>query len=143
MSGAVSHDPVNHEKMTNLREEKVQRVSDFIPELKVEGNESGDLLVVGWGGTYGHLATAVAEMQKDNKKISLAHFNYIKPLPSNVNEVFDKFKKIIVCEINLGQFADYLRMNVPEYKYLQYNKIQGLPFTTIELEKHFNKLLEE
>ncbi|NOQ25640.1 MAG: 2-oxoacid:acceptor oxidoreductase subunit alpha [Bacteroidales bacterium] len=143
ITGAVSHDPVNHEKMTNIREEKVQRVSDFIPKLKVEGDESGDLLVVGWGGTYGHLATAVAELQKENKKVSLAHFNYIKPLPSNVKEVFDKFEKIIVCEINLGQFADYLRMNLPEYKYLQYNKMQGLPFTTIELEKHFNKLLGE
>lgn len=143
LTGAVSHDPVNHEKMTSIREEKVQRVSKFIPELKIEGDDSGDLLVVGWGGTYGHLATAVAEMQKENKKVSLAHFNYIKPLPLGVKEVFGKFKKIIVCEINLGQFADYLRMNLPEYQYLQYNKIQGLPFTTIELEKHFNKLLGE
>lgn len=143
LTGAVSQDPLNHEKMTSIREEKVQRVSKFIPELKTEGDDSGDLLVVGWGGTYGHLATAVAEMQKENKKVSLAHFNYIKPLPKNVKEVFDKFKKIVVCEINLGQFANYLRMNLPEYKYLQYNKIQGLPFTTIELEKHFNKLLGE
>jgi 2-oxoglutarate ferredoxin oxidoreductase subunit alpha len=143
LTGAVSHDPVNHENMTNIREEKVQRVSKFIPELKIEGDDNGDLLVVGWGGTYGHLATAVAELQKENKKVSLAHFNYIKPLPVNVKEVFDKFKKIIVCEINLGQFADYLRMNFPEYQYLQYNKIQGLPFTTIELEQHFNKILGE
>jgi 2-oxoglutarate ferredoxin oxidoreductase subunit alpha len=143
LTGAVSHDPVNHEKMISIREEKVQRVSNFIPKLKVEGNDTGDLLVVGWGGTYGHLATAVAELQKNNKKISLAHFNYIKPLPSNVKEVFDKFEKIIVCEINLGQFVDYLRMRHPEYKYLQYNKIQGLPFTSIELENHFNKLLEK
>lgn len=143
LTGSVSHDPMNHQKMVNIREEKVQRVSKFIPKLKVEGDEKGDLLVVGWGGTYGHLATAVKQIQDKGKKASLAHFNYIKPLPSNVKEVFEKFEKIVVCENNLGQFANYLRMTNPEYKYLQYNKVQGLPFTVIELEEHFEKLLEE
>ncbi|MCK5168496.1 MAG: 2-oxoacid:acceptor oxidoreductase subunit alpha, partial [Bacteroidales bacterium] len=143
LKGSVSHDPINHQEMTNIREEKVQRVSNFIPKLKVEGEESGDLLVVGWGGTYGHLATAVSELSEKGKSVSLAHFNYIKPLPNNVKEVFSKFDKIVVCEINLGQFANYLRMTNPEFQYLQYNKVQGLPFTTIELEEHFEKLLEE
>lgn len=143
LKGSVSHDPVNHQKMVNIREEKVQRVSKFIPELKVDGKESGKLLVVGWGGTYGHLATAVKDMQEKGADISLAHFNYIKPLPANVKEVFKNFDKIVVCENNMGQFADYLRMTNPEFTYLQYNKVQGLPFTTIELENHFEKLLEE
>lgn len=143
LKGSVSHDPVNHQKMTEIREGKVQRVANFIPELKVEGDESADLLVVGWGGTYGHLATAVNELREKGKSISLAHFNYIKPLPINVKEVFSKYKKIVVCENNLGQFADYLRMTNPEFKYEQYNKVQGLPFTIIELEEHFAKLLEE
>jgi 2-oxoglutarate ferredoxin oxidoreductase subunit alpha len=143
LKGSVSHDPMNHQRMTEIREEKVQRVSNFIPKLKVEGEETGKLLVVGWGGTYGHLATAVSELSAKGKKISLAHFNYIKPLPGNVKEVFSKFDKIVVCEINLGQFANYLRMTHPDFKYLQYNKIQGLPFTTIELKEHFEKLLEE
>jgi len=143
LKGSVSHDPVNHQKMIEIREEKVQRVSRFIPKLQVEGNESGKLLVVGWGGTYGHLATAVKQMQDNGKDISLAHFNYIKPLPSNTKEVFSNFEQIVVCENNMGQFADYLRMNLPEFKYTQYNKVQGLPFTTIELENHFEKLLEE
>lgn len=143
LKGSVSHDPVNHQKMTEIREGKVQRVANFIPELKVEGDESADLLVVGWGGTYGHLATAVNELHEKGKSISLAHFNYIKPLPINVKEVFSKYKKIVVCENNLGQFADYLRMTNPEFKYEQYNKVQGLPFTIIELEEHFAKLLEE
>ena len=143
LKGSVSHDPINHQEMTNIREEKVQRVSNFIPKLKVEGEESGKLLVVGWGGTYGHLATAVSELCEKGKSVSLAHLNYIKPLPSNVKEVFSKFDKIVVCEINLGQFANYLRMTNPEFQYLQYNKVQGLPFTTIELEEHFEKLLEE
>lgn len=141
--GSVSHDPMNHQRMTEIREEKVQRVSNFIPKLKLEGEETGKLLVVGWGGTYGHLATAVSELNAKGKKVSLAHFNYIKPLPTNVKEVFSKFDKIVVCEINLGQFANYLRMTHPNFKYLQYNKVQGLPFTTIELKKHFEKLLEE
>lgn len=143
LKGSVSHDPVNHQKMVNIREEKVQRVGKFIPKLKVDGKESGKLLVVGWGGTYGHLATAVNEMRDKGADISLAHFNYIKPLPVNVKEVFKNFDKIVVCENNMGQFADYLRMTNPEFTYLQYNKVQGLPFTTIELENHFEKLLEE
>ncbi len=143
LKGSVSHDPVNHQKMVNLREEKVQRVDRVIPKLKVEGEESAKLLVVGWGGTYGHLATAVKQMQDKGHSISLAHFNYIKPLPTNVREVFEKYDKIVVCENNMGQFADYLRMTTPGFEYLQYNKVQGLPFTTIELENHFEKLLEE
>ncbi|MFO7829012.1 MAG: 2-oxoacid:acceptor oxidoreductase subunit alpha [Bacteroidales bacterium] len=143
LKGSVSHDPVNHQRMVNLREEKVQRVGKFIPELKVEGDDEGDLLVVGWGGTYGHLVTAVDQLQSEGKKVSLAHFHYIKPLPTNVAEVFSKFKKIVVCENNMGQFANYLRMTNPDFKYLQYNKVQGLPFTIVELAEHFQKLLEE
>ncbi len=143
LKGSVSHDPVNHQRMVNLREEKVQRVGKFIPELKVEGDDEGDLLVVGWGGTYGHLVTAVDQLQSEGKKVSLAHFHYIKPLPTNVAEVFSKFKKIVVCENNMGQFANYLRMTNPDFKYLQYNKVQGLPFTIVELAENFQKLLEE
>lgn len=143
VKGSVSQDPLNHQQMTDIREEKVQRVSNYIPKLKVEGEESGKLLVVGWGGTYGHLATSVSDLQQKGHSVSLAHFNYIKPLPSNVKEVFSKFDKIVVCEINSGQFAGYLRMTNPEFKYEQYNKVQGLPFTTIELEEQFINLLEE
>jgi len=143
LNGSVSHDPLNHQKMVNLREEKVQRVSKFIPKLEVEGEDSGDLLVVGWGGTYGHLSTAVSQLRTEGKKISLAHFNYIKPLPENTAEVLSKFDKIVVCELNMGQFANYLRMTNPDFKYLQYNKVQGLPFTMVELIEHFQKLLEE
>jgi 2-oxoglutarate ferredoxin oxidoreductase subunit alpha len=143
VKGSVSQDPLNHQKMTDIREEKVQRVSNYIPKLKIEGEESGKLLVVGWGGTYGHLATSVSDLQQKGHSVSLAHFNYIKPLPSNVKEVFSRFDKIVVCEINSGQFVGYLRMTCPEFKYEQYNKVQGLPFTTIELEEQFINLLEE
>jgi len=142
VTGNVSHNPHNHEKMVLLREEKVQKVADFIPEVKVCGEESGELLVVGWGGTYGALISAVKDLQEEGKKVSLAQFNYIKPLPKNTAEVFGKFKHIIVCEINLGQFANYLRMNLPQYNFHQYNKVQGLPFMISELKKMFNNFLE-
>ncbi|MEA1896936.1 MAG: 2-oxoacid:acceptor oxidoreductase subunit alpha [Bacteroidota bacterium] len=143
LKGSVSHDPVNHQKMVNVREEKVERVVQQIPDLQVSGDEEGDLLVVGWGGTFGHLHSAAKEMQDEGKKVSLAHFHHIKPLPGNVNDVFKNFKKIIVCELNMGQFANYLRMKHQDFKYAQFNKVQGLPFTVAELKNEFNNLLEE
>ena len=143
MAGGVSHDPANHERMVRIREEKVARVADMVPDLNVYGEPEGDLLVVGWGGTLGHLETAVREMKGRGFKIGLAHFSYIKPLPTNVDEVFGRFKKIVVCELNLGQFASYLRDKVPGFSYHQYNKIQGLPFTVQELTHNFEKLIKE
>jgi 2-oxoglutarate ferredoxin oxidoreductase subunit alpha len=143
IGGKVSHDPLNHEKMTRLRREKVLRVANYVPELAVEGEPEGDLLVVGWGGTYGHLISAVRDLQSDGKKISLAHFNYIYPLPINTEQVFGKFKRIIVCELNLGQFAFYLRGTFPKFEYIQFNKVQGLPFMIAELKDKFNQILKD
>ena len=142
-TGALSHDPKNHQEMVNLRAEKVARVANYIPAQKVEGDNEGDLLVVGWGGTRGHLESAVTEMRAAGKKISLCHFNYINPLPHGVREIFAGFKKIVVCELNEGQFANYLRMSFPEFRYEQYNKVQGRPFTKEELVEKFNELLEK
>lgn len=144
ITGTVSHDPENHQKNSEVREEKVQRVVDLIPDLELCGDEDGgEVLVVGWGGTYGHLASAVRELRLKGKNVSLAHFNYIKPLPKNTKEVFSKFKKIIVCELNLGQFVAYLRDQLPEFTYYQANKVKGLPFTVSELKESVTKLLEE
>ncbi|MFC2118212.1 2-oxoacid:acceptor oxidoreductase subunit alpha [Bacteroidota bacterium] len=143
VTGNPSHVPENHQLMTDNRAEKVRRVQNFIPDVEVYGADKADLLVVGWGGTFGHLLSAVEELQDEKKSISLAHFNYINPLPANTGEVLGRYKKIVVCEINMGQFASYLRMNFPQYEYLQYNKVQGLPFTIIELKECFNKMLEE
>jgi 2-oxoglutarate ferredoxin oxidoreductase subunit alpha len=143
LKGTVSYIPENHEKMVKLRAEKIQRVQEKIPDLKVYGDTSGDLLVVGWGGTFGHLLSSVREMQAGGKKVSLAHFNYIMPLPKNVREVFSKFNKIVVCELNLGQFAGYLRMNYQEFRYYQINKVQGVPFNNNEIIEQCTKLLEE
>jgi 2-oxoglutarate ferredoxin oxidoreductase subunit alpha len=142
-SGNVSHDAANHEKMVRIREEKVARVVDLVPDIEIYGEPEGDLLVVGWGGTLGHLESAVRDMRNDGRKVGLAHFNYIKPLPANTAELFGKFKKIVVCELNLGQFASYLRDKMPGFNYHLFNKIQGLPFTVQELIENFEKLLEE
>ncbi len=141
-AGAVSHDPENHHINTEIRAAKVDKVVDMIPELELVGESEGDLLVVGWGGTYGHMISSVRAMQDAGKKVSLAHFNYIKPLPKNTAEVFRKFKKIVVCELNLGQFASYLRDKVPGLHYYQVNKMKGLPFSVHELVENFEKILE-
>ncbi len=143
IDGNVSHDPENHQKNSEYRAAKVEKVVDMLPELEVCGEPEGDLLVVGWGGTFGHLVSAVREMHNEGKKVSLAHFNYIKPLPKNTADVFSKFRKIVVCELNMGQFASYLRDKVPGHTYHQVNKLKGLPFTVIELKQNFYKLLED
>lgn len=143
IEGTVNHVPENHQKNTEYRAEKVERIAEMLPTLEACGDESGDLLVVSWGGTFGHTLNAVKEMREKGKKVSLAHFNYIKPLPANTKEVFSKFKKIVVCELNMGQFASYLRDKVPGFEYHQVNKVKGLPFTVLELTENFNKLLEE
>lgn len=142
-SGAVSHDAMNHQRMVEIREEKVQRIANYVPELELLGNEEADVLVVGWGGTFGHLFTAVDELTNEGHKVALAHFNYIKPLPRNTHEVLKRYKKIVVCELNLGQFADYLTMNFPDIQTQRFNKVQGQPFTVVELKEHFKTLLEE
>ena len=131
--GVISSDPMNHDLMVKERMEKVQRVANYIPELKVDGAESGKLLVVGWGGTYGHLLSAVQEVRAEGVDVSFAHFDYIMPLPKNTAEVFEKFDKILVCELNSGQFVNYLRAVMPQFKYEQFNKVQGQPFLVQEI----------
>lgn len=142
--GDVSHDPYNHQVMSLHRKNKIDNIANFIPEQKILGNtDGGELLVIGWGGTYGALHSAVKELRDEGYNISLAQFNYIFPLPKNTKEVFGKFKKHLVCELNLGQFAEYLRSQHPEFEYDQYNKIQGLPFFISELKTKFKQIMEE
>lgn len=143
ITGAVSHDPLNHEIMVNLRKEKVERVANYIPELELIGEDEGDLLVVGWGGTYGALVSAVNDLRKEGMKISLAQFNYLNPLPKNTEEVFGKFRKKVVCEINTGQFAYHLRSLFPNQEFCQYNKVQGLPFFIAELKDKFREICKD
>lgn len=140
--GGISSDAMNHQKMVDTREQKVQNVDRLIPELELFGDNDADLLVVGWGSTKGHLMSAVTEMREEGKKVALAHFNYIKPLPKNTTEILSSFSKIIVCELNTGQFASYLRTNVPNVELLQYNKVQGRPFKVAELVEKFESILK-
>ena len=140
--GSVSYTPENHEYMVKMRDEKVERVVAEVPDLTVTGCPSGDLLVIGWGSTYGHIITAVTELQNEGYKVCAVNFNYIRPLPKNTDEVFAGFKQLVVCELNLGQFANYLRMKHQKYTYHQFNKVQGLPFTVKEIKDYCIKLLE-
>jgi 2-oxoglutarate ferredoxin oxidoreductase subunit alpha len=141
LTGNVSYVPDNHEYMVKIRAEKIKRVENHIPELKVEGAQEGELLVVGWGGTYGSLHTAVTYMNETGDKIGYVHFNYLNPMPKNTEDIFKKYKKILVCELNMGQLASVLQSRYPEQKIVKYNKIQGLPFTIMELVQKFNQML--
>ena len=139
--GVLSNDPENHAAMVAEREEKIRRISKYIPELKVEGPASGKLLIVGWGGTFGHLLTAYHTLVQEGREVSFAHFEYIKPLPRNTEAVFAGFEKIIVCELNSGMFCAYLRGLFPYKDFRQYNKVQGQPFLVSELVEAIRKEL--
>lgn len=139
--GPLSTDPENHALMVHNRQEKVNRVANFIPEQEVTGDPDAELLVVGWGGTAGALTLAVEEMNNEGNKVAYTHFNYICPLPKNTGDILRKYKKIVVCELNSGQFAGYLRTQFPECPMTQYNKIMGLPFEVGELKAEFERLL--
>ncbi len=143
LKGNISHDPKNHQLMTENRANKVAKVVDYIPAQTVEGDAEGDLLVVGWGGTKGHLQSAVNQLKKEGMSLSLCHFNFINPLPHGVEDIFKSFKRIVVCELNMGQFADYLRQSFPQFEYEQYNKVQGQPFTVVELKEKFMQICKE
>lgn len=143
VTGNVSYDAQNHEKMVSIRSEKIKKISNIIPDQKIFGEEKGDLLVIGWGGTYGSLYSAVENLLNEKESIALCQFNYINPLPKNTFSLLSNYKKIVVCELNSGQFANYLRMNFQGMTFNQYNKIQGFPFTKSELESHFKNLLTE
>ena len=132
-NGVLSSDPQNHAIMVAERAMKVEKVAEDIPLQQVYGSESGKLLVVGWGGTYGHLLSAVQQAREEGLDVSLANFDYILPLPKNTEEIFSRFEHILVCELNSGHFVNYLRGRLPQFSYSQYNKVQGQPFLVQEI----------
>ncbi|GAD08190.1 2-oxoglutarate ferredoxin oxidoreductase subunit alpha [Porphyromonas crevioricanis] len=143
-TSAISTHPMNHQLMVRTRQAKVDYISNKIPELEVLGDvEDADLLIVGWGGTYGHLYAAMEEMHLNGKKVALAHFNFINPLPRNAAEVLLKYKKVVVAEQNLGQFAMYLRSKVPGFNPMQFNRVKGQPFIVARLVEEFSKMINE
>lgn len=138
ITGTVNYEPENHERMVRIRNEKIKNICNDIPDLVVEGDEESELLVLGWGGTYGTLRDAVIKARENGYKVSHAHLNYIHPLPNNTKNVLSRFKKVLIPEINLGQLAKIIKI-----EFLidaeQINIVRGLPFKTFEI---FNKITE-
>lgn len=143
VTGGISTDPANHEKMVEIRREKIARIADDIPQLEVIGNPDADTLLVGWGGTYGHLHTAADELNSSGKPVAFAHFRYINPLPANTGEVLGRYKRVIVAELNTGMFADYLQAKYPRVEMHRINKVQGQPFMVKEIVDRVSEIIEK
>ena len=140
-TGAISTDPENHDLMTRLRAEKIAKIE--VPDVEVEGDkDDAELLIVGFGGTYGHLHAAMDELRATGKKVALAHFKFINPLPKNTAEVMKRYKKVVVAEQNMGQFAGYLRMKVDGFVPYQFNQVEGQPFLVNELVQAFEEIIK-
>jgi 2-oxoglutarate ferredoxin oxidoreductase subunit alpha len=133
VTGNVSYDPENHQNMVKIREEKINRIADHIPAQKLDsGPENGDLLVLGWGSTYGAIKSAVAELQRDGYAVSHAHLRYLRPFPANLGEIIRNFRHVLIPEINNGQLIKIIRDQfLVDAK--GYNKIMGVPITKSEL----------
>jgi 2-oxoglutarate/2-oxoacid ferredoxin oxidoreductase subunit alpha len=140
LSGNVSYDPENHQKMVDLRAEKIERIANDIPLAEVEGDTEGELLVLGWGSTYGAIASAVNRQRKNGKSVSHFHLRHLNPFPKNLGEVLYNFKKILIPELNKGQLSTLVRSRflVPA---VSFTKVQGLPFKAVELEQKIDELL--
>ncbi|CDC51767.1 pyruvate synthase [Bacteroides finegoldii CAG:203] len=141
-TGAISTDPENHDLMTRLRQQKISNIE--VPDVEVEGyKEDAELLIVGFGGTYGHLHAAMDELRANGKKVALAHFKFINPLPKNTAALMKKYKKVVVAEQNMGQFAGYLRMKVDGFVPYQFNQVKGQPFVVNELVNAFTEIINK
>ena len=140
-TGAISTNPENHDLMTRKRQAKIDAIP--VPDLEVLGDkDDAELLIVGFGGTYGHLHAAMDELRAQGKKVALAHFRYINPLPKNTAEVLKKYPKVVVAEQNMGQLAAWLRMKVDGFVPMQFNQVKGQPFVVNELVEAFECLVK-
>ena len=140
--GVISTDPDNHQKMVEVRQAKIDKIANLIPLQEVLGDGDADVLVVGWGGTYGHLSEAIEKIQAQGKKVAFTHFRHIHPLPKNAEEILRKYKKVIVIEQNLGQFAGYLRSKIRGFNPYQFNRVKGQPFIVFRLVEEISKLID-
>ncbi|MDR0750167.1 MAG: 2-oxoacid:acceptor oxidoreductase subunit alpha [Tannerellaceae bacterium] len=141
-TSAISTEPYNHQRMIATRQAKIDKIAACIPGQEVIGDEEADLLIVGWGGTFGHLCEAMETMREKGKKVALAHFKFINPLPENTAEILTRYKKVVVAEQNNGQFANYLRSKVSGFTPYKFNRVKGQPFIVSRLVEEFTKLLE-
>ena len=141
-TGAISTNPENHDLMTRKRQAKIDAIP--VPDLEVLGDkDDAELLIVGFGGTFGHLHAAMDEMRAQGKKVAMAHFKFINPLPKNTAEVLKKYPKVVVAEQNMGQLAGWLRMKVDGFVPAQFNQVKGQPFVVAELVENFTQLLNK
>ena len=140
-TGVISSNPENHQLMVNTRKAKIKKIADFIPEQAVIGNKDADTLIVGWGGTYGHLLEVMMRIQDKDRKVALAHFRFINPLPRNTYDILKKYKTIIVAEQNTGHFASYLLSQFDDIKVHRFNRVEGQPFSVSELVDEFIKIM--
>lgn len=140
-TGVISTNPENHNLMTHKRQQKIDNIE--VPNLEVIGDaDDAELLIVGFGSTYGHLRAAMEEMRAAGKKVAMTQFRYINPLPKNTAEVLKKYPKVVVAEQNMGQLAGYLRMKVDGFVPAQFNEVKGQPFKVNELVEYFNSLIK-
>ncbi|MCR5643663.1 MAG: 2-oxoacid:acceptor oxidoreductase subunit alpha [Prevotella sp.] len=141
-TGAISTNPENHDLMTRLRQQKIANIQ--VPDLEVCGDvEDADLLIVGFGSTYGHLHSAMDELRAKGYKVAQTHFKYLNPLPKNTADVLKKYKKVVVAEQNMGQLAAYLRMKVDNFVPFQFNQVKGQPFIVEELVNSFTEIINK
>jgi 2-oxoglutarate ferredoxin oxidoreductase subunit alpha len=142
ITGNVSYDPANHQHMVDLRAAKIAGIANDIPEIEVDGPDEGDVLVVGWGGTYGALATAVHRAQRAGKAVAHAHVRYLNPLPRNLGDVLKRYRRVLVAELNRGQLLYFLRANYL-VDAVGLNKVQGKPFLVSEVTEKIDELLKQ
>ena len=142
-TGAISTDPINHHRMVTTRQAKIDKIADFIPKLEVVGDEDAEMLIVGWGGTCGHLYEAMEQMLQQGKKVALAIFRFINPLPVNTAETLNRYPKVVVAEQNKGQFAAYLRSKIDGFTPYSFCRIKGQPFIVSRLVEEFTKIMED
>jgi len=150
-TGGVSYDPDNHHRMTELRREKIRRIADSLPPVEVLGEKNGKILVLGWGGTYGAIHAAVTQLQKEGKKVSACHLNYLNPFQKNLGEVLKSFETILIPEINMGNLLFLIRAEFSAVggsasggegvHAVGYNRVTGQPFKIKEIRQKIESLL--
>jgi 2-oxoglutarate ferredoxin oxidoreductase subunit alpha len=141
-TGVISSEGENHQLMVETRQAKVDRIADYIPELEVLGDDDADTLIVGWGGTFGHLLEAYREVREQGHKVAFTQFKFIAPLPKNTEEVLKRYSRIIIAEQNLGQFANYLESKIKGLNIHKLNRITGQPFLVWQLVEEFINIIE-
>ena len=141
-TGVISTEPRNHARMVGYRKEKIARIARCLPQQELIGDEDADVLVIGWGSTYGHILSAIEGIRSAGRKIAMTHFKYINPLPSNTEEIIRRFKKVVVVEQNTGQFAAYLSGQIGGLELLKFNRVEGQPLKVAEISDYLLGILD-